>query len=245
MLRRFWRDRRGASEIVGTALFLVILFFFFTNVFLWHDQVTREMDQVVVDRMNSGVRLEAFVNDTSVWLEVVNVGGLDVTLSRLWIVNSTQSVDSENDHVYADFENHSIRVKAGSPERIMLSDVTLFDESTDDESDILVTNGENLIVNYTTPLGESVIFRVLTKRANTAACSLKLYTLTINTVGSGSVAKSPNQIKYNYGDVVELTANPVSGWSFAGWSGDVSGTGIMTTVEMLGDKTVTATFIPS
>ena len=127
MLRRFRRDRRGASEIVGTALFLVILFFFFSNVFLWHDQVTREMDQVVVDRMNSGVRIEAFVNGTSVWLEVVNVGGLDVTLSRLWIINSTQSVGSGDDHVFADFEPYDVHVAAGARKNITLSNVTLFD----------------------------------------------------------------------------------------------------------------------
>ncbi len=233
MLRRFRRDRRGASEIVGTVLFLVILFFFFSNVFLWHDQVTREMDQVVVDRMNSGVRLDAFVNDTSVWLEVINVGGLGVTLSRLWII-------TDDYHWFADFENltDSIRVEAGLQKRIVLSGPTDINGSKIKVSD----DGET--VYYDPPLGEVVIFRILTKRANTAACSLELHTLTIDAVDSGSVAKSPNQIKYNYGDVVELTANPVSGWSFVGWSGDLSGDDNPDTVTVIGDMSVTATFIP-
>jgi hypothetical protein len=167
LLRRFRRDRRGASEIVGTALFLVILFFFFTNVFLWHDQVTREMDQVVVDRMNSGVRIG--VNSTELSLEVTNVGGLDLTLSRLWII-------TDDDHVYADFEPYSIHVAGGSRKKILLWNVTDVDDtvyvagSTDQ---ILVTNGVDLIVNYD-PSGKAVTFRVLTKRANTAACSLTL-----------------------------------------------------------------------
>ena len=120
-MRRFLKDRKGASEIVGTALFLVILFFFFSNVFLWHDQVTREMDQVVADRMNSGIRVEAFFNDTAVWLKVDNVGGLDVSLSRLWIVNSTQSLVSNDDHVFGDFEPWNIHIAAGGQRNVILT----------------------------------------------------------------------------------------------------------------------------
>ena len=172
LLKRFRRDRRGASEIVGTALFLVILFFFFSNVFLWHDQVTREMDQVVVDRMNSGVRIEAFVNGTSVWLEVVNVGGLDVTLSRLWIINSTQSVGSGDDHVFADFEPYDVHVAAGSHRNITLSGVTMM--VGENEVRVRVYADGSVFVDYAPPSGVTVVFRVLTKRANTAACSLEL-----------------------------------------------------------------------
>ena len=55
------KNKKATAEIVGTALFLVILFFFFTNVFLWHDRETREMDQVTADKMNSAVRIETIV----------------------------------------------------------------------------------------------------------------------------------------------------------------------------------------
>jgi hypothetical protein len=57
-LKKLLRNRSGTAEIVGTVLFLVILFFFFSNVFLWHNQVAREMDQVVADKTNSAVRME-------------------------------------------------------------------------------------------------------------------------------------------------------------------------------------------
>lgn len=57
-MKKLLRNRSGTAEIVGTVLFLVILFFFFSNVFLWHNQVTREMDQVVADKTNSPVRIE-------------------------------------------------------------------------------------------------------------------------------------------------------------------------------------------
>ena len=54
------------------------------------------------------------------------------------------------------------------------------------------------------------------------------YTLTINFVGEGSVNKGPIVAKINKskgpdvsswpaGTIVQLTANPANGWSFAGW----------------------------
>lgn len=66
--------------------------------------------------------------------------------------------------------------------------------------------------------------------------------LTVNVVGNGSVAKNPDQAGYHYSDVVTLTANADAGWSFAGWSGDLSGSGNPDTITMDGDKVVTATF---
>jgi hypothetical protein len=69
------------------------------------------------------------------------------------------------------------------------------------------------------------------------------YTLTINTVGSGTVSKSPDKTTYNPGEVVTLTANPAVGWSFGSWSGDLSGSTNPTTITMNNNKTVTATFI--
>jgi uncharacterized repeat protein (TIGR02543 family) len=76
----------------------------------------------------------------------------------------------------------------------------------------------------------------------TAVFTQDQYTLTVNTVGSGSVTKNPNQATYTYGTIVTLTASPVVGWSFADWSGDASGSDLTTTVTMTSDKTVTATF---
>jgi len=174
LLRRFLKDRKGASEIVGTALFLVILFFFFTNVFLWHDQVTREMDQVVVDRMNSGIKLD-FMEDTgsAIVLTVRNVGGLDVTLSRLWIVNITQSVVSYDDHVFGDFEPWAIHIAAGGQRNVTLRLEGTENSVVDGKVDVKVDEDGSVIVNYFPP-SENVTFRVLTKRANTAACSLEL-----------------------------------------------------------------------
>ncbi len=68
------------------------------------------------------------------------------------------------------------------------------------------------------------------------------YTLTTNTVGNGSVSKSPDQPSYAGGAVVQLTATPDPGWAFAGWSGDATGFTNPLNVTMDDDKNITATF---
>ena len=76
----------------------------------------------------------------------------------------------------------------------------------------------------------------------TATFTPNEYTLTVTPVGSGSVAKVPDKVTYHYGDVVQLTATPVAGWSFSVWSGDASGSVNPVSVTINGDKAVTATF---
>jgi hypothetical protein len=312
-MKKLLKNRSGTAEIVGTVLFLVILFFFFSNIFLWHNQVTREMDQVVADKTNSVVRIDTTVvpgtpvtgdpqiefggsdyqglrevllndrfslivnytfpttidtpqqrrliadlrlslharfedvftepcfvqildynqnawmdtglmvmnefrwsnatlslpsnyideggsvkirivdastqlgypNDTqsgiltidhaevcadSIALEVTNLGGSDTTLSRIWIVNATQTANAQTDHVYADLNGTApsdTLVAGGSMRTIMLSNQTKLAS----EGSILVTdNSGNFTLNYAPPAGQ-VIFRVLTTLGNTAACS--------------------------------------------------------------------------
>jgi hypothetical protein len=162
MLKRFLKDQKGASEIVGTALFLVILFFFFSNVFLWHDEVTREMDQVIADKMNSAIRVEAFSNATTVWLKTDNIGGLDVTLSRLWII-------TDDAHYYADFEPYNLHIEAGRHMNITFTNTTM--ANTMRLVRVSVDAGA-VFVDYNQTTGTTVTYRILTNLANTAACSL-------------------------------------------------------------------------
>jgi uncharacterized repeat protein (TIGR02543 family) len=79
-------------------------------------------------------------------------------------------------------------------------------------------------------------------KAIVASFTQDQYTLTTNVVGSGSVSRNPDQATYVYGDVVELSAVPDVGWSFSGWSGDLSGSNNPETITMDDNKTVTATF---
>jgi uncharacterized repeat protein (TIGR02543 family) len=71
------------------------------------------------------------------------------------------------------------------------------------------------------------------------------YTLTTSVVGSGTVTRNPDRATYASGTLVTLTAVPTAGWTFTGWSGDLSGTTNPTTITMNGNKTVTATFTPA
>src|SRR4030043_74551 len=76
----------------------------------------------------------------------------------------------------------------------------------------------------------------------TATFTQNEYTLTVNTVGSGTVAKTPDQPTYHYGDVVQLLANASTGWSFSAWSGDLTGSENPKNITITGNMSVTATF---
>lgn len=68
------------------------------------------------------------------------------------------------------------------------------------------------------------------------------YSVSVSTVGSGSVTRSPDLASYPAGSQVTLTAVPDEGWSFDGWSGGVSGSQNPVTVTVSSDLAVTATF---
>ncbi|SHL05998.1 malectin domain-containing carbohydrate-binding protein [Rhodothermus profundi] len=73
--------------------------------------------------------------------------------------------------------------------------------------------------------------------------STPTYTLTITTVGNGTVTKNPDQTAYESGTVVQLTAVPAAGWVFSNWSGDLSGSDNPVNVTVTTDMNITATFI--
>ena len=62
--------------------------------------------------------------------------------------------------------------------------------------------------------------------------------LTVITVGQGTVA--PGNETSSYGTLLNLTATSASGWSFEGWSNNV--TSLTTQVTMNSNQTITATF---
>ena len=67
------------------------------------------------------------------------------------------------------------------------------------------------------------------------------YTLAI-TASNGTAIRSPNQVAYTPGSSVTITATPISGYLFTGWSGSASGTQNPLTVTMTGNLAVTANF---
>ena len=55
------KNRRGVATIIGSILSIVILIFFFSNVFLWYNGVSRQMNLVTADKLNAQVNLATTV----------------------------------------------------------------------------------------------------------------------------------------------------------------------------------------
>jgi hypothetical protein len=71
------------------------------------------------------------------------------------------------------------------------------------------------------------------------SCSLTIYT-----VGNGTVVKTPDQVTYTSGTEVELTAQSGPNWEFDHWSGGLMGSDNPATITMDSNKVITATFDP-
>ena len=68
------------------------------------------------------------------------------------------------------------------------------------------------------------------------------YTLTVNTIGNGTVALNPDQATYQNNDVVQLTATADSGWAFSYWNGSLAGSSNPDTIVITANTSVTANF---
>ena len=69
-------------------------------------------------------------------------------------------------------------------------------------------------------------------------------TTQVNPTGAGSVSAAPAKTAYYQGEIVTLTPVPATGYKFANWSGDLSGTAVPGTLTMTRNSTVTANFVP-
>ncbi len=81
-----------------------------------------------------------------------------------------------------------------------------------------------------------------TDKSVSADFALYEYTLAVRS-DHGTVTRSPDQASYHYGDVVELTAAPDPGYSFAYWSEDADGYRNPIQVTVRGDTAVSANYI--
>jgi hypothetical protein len=108
MMKRLLNNKKGTAEVIGTVLFIVILLFFFTNVYLWHDAATKEMNQEYLSKINSPITV---IIQNSSTLNVTNRGGVDTMLATVWqIVGSPDGVGPDLTHARVE---HSEVVPAG------------------------------------------------------------------------------------------------------------------------------------
>lgn len=68
------------------------------------------------------------------------------------------------------------------------------------------------------------------------------FTVTAQTVGTGSVEVSPDSSCYHTGTVVTVTAVPGESWAFETWSGDTTSTENPLTLTIAGDVSLIASF---
>ena len=69
------------------------------------------------------------------------------------------------------------------------------------------------------------------------------YVLTFTVEGSGTIKRTPNRAGYYCGQEVVLQATPTTGWTFVGWTGDLSGTNPQRTITISEDMAITAQFV--
>lgn len=80
------------------------------------------------------------------------------------------------------------------------------------------------------------------EKAVTAVFELISVTLTVEITGEGQIIFDPEKEEYEYGEEVEVTAEPEEGWIFSHWEGDLTGDENPEIVLLDGSKVITAVF---
>jgi archaellum component FlaF (FlaF/FlaG flagellin family) len=140
------KNKKGTAEVIGSVMFIVILLFFFTNVYLWHDAATKEMNDLYVQKMNTPivVTVSYDANNHNYAINVTNKGGVDATLSMLWINEKSTSNGPDVNHLSYPLNNV---VEAGG--------------------------SKNIPSPYNPPAEKTVIFKVITTTGNPASYTLE------------------------------------------------------------------------
>jgi len=110
-------------------------------------------------------------------------------------------------------------------------------------------NSEYVFVNWSNGSTQNPLSVTVTSNQSiTANFEKRKYPLTVSITGSGTVSEEiisagKTTTEYTSGSIIQLTANPLEGWGFSGWSGTVSSTEnpIQLTVDEV--KSITSTFL--
>jgi hypothetical protein len=152
LIKQLLKNKKGTAEVVGSVMFIVILLFFFTNVYLWHDAATKEMNDMYVQKINSPITISVISNNPN-QLNVTNKGGVDAKLSILWVDVAANAGNLDKFHGYFNLTQQNIVVLAGSSIPVTWSNaVNSFGE------------------HYSYQSGDSLKLKMVTTVGNTAAC---------------------------------------------------------------------------
>jgi len=101
------------------------------------------------------------------------------------------------------------------------------------------SNDTAVTVTITMDDNQTLTANFVSTSANTAT-----YTLSVNVTpaNSGNILREPNKVRYNAGETVTVTADPMDGYTFTGWTGNVNKTDNSVTITMNGNMTLNANF---
>ena len=145
MIKRLLKNKKGTAEVIGSVMFIVILLFFFTNVYLWHDAAVKEMNDLQMHKVNT--KIDATINNNGV-LNVTNNGAMDVSLASLW-VSEKSATQGSPDTLHKIFDLQNVVISGGG------SFLTI-------------------PIGYSPPTGKTVVFKVITTTGNIEPCPLIL-----------------------------------------------------------------------
>jgi hypothetical protein len=110
-MKKFLANRKATAEVIGTIMLVMILLFFFTNVYVFHDLAVRQSNDLSLKKLNAGMNVEYVTDDNDKIIGIkVTATASEVTLCRLWI-------DTDSSHVPFDL---SIRLEPGTVNAVTL-----------------------------------------------------------------------------------------------------------------------------
>jgi hypothetical protein len=105
LIKRLLKNKKGVAEVIGSVMFIIILLFFFTNVYLWHDTATKEMNELQVQKIHTKIDASIYFDGTNGVLRVTNNAAVDVSLSMLWVNQKSAAGIPDANHQSFDLNN--------------------------------------------------------------------------------------------------------------------------------------------
>jgi hypothetical protein len=111
LIKRLLRNKKGVAEVIGSVMFIIILLFFFTNVYLWHDAATKEMNDLQVQKIHTNIDASIHFVGINGVLKVTNNAAVDVSLSTLWV--NQKSAPGFPDAKHQSFDLNNVVIAPG------------------------------------------------------------------------------------------------------------------------------------
>ena len=165
-----------------------------------------------------------------------SISGLNETMATITVENSID-------------ENNFSSIPAGSQTNTSSAEPQFTNAAGNDytlgatTSPAINSGNTNAVTTTSDLLGNARIYgAVVDMGAYEYVCSGNCFAVNVTTVGSGNVTQ--NGTFYNNGDNVTVTATPIAGWAFIGWTGDITSTNNPLNINNItSDYNLTATFI--